>query len=147
MVGVCIRRCNSRRLVSVLPKNDCNFCITKNLQTYLVTILSDFCGKVNAPLKNNLGYEMARSLVAATSLLVLGMLAIPLQRMQQVLPDEPYMDEVYHIKQAQAYCSSIYGQWDNKITTYPGLYLLSSGLHHLLGRIGGSQLIGSTCSV
>jgi len=90
---------------------------------------------------------MERSLVAATSLLVLGMLAIPLQRMQQVLPDEPYMDEVYHIKQAQAYCSSIYGQWDNKITTYPGLYLLSSGLHHLLGRIGGSQLIGSTCSV
>ena len=38
---------------------------------------------------------------------------------------EPYMDEIFHIPQAQNYCHGYYEHWNNKITTLPGLYLSS----------------------
>ncbi|KAI0932633.1 hypothetical protein AcW1_000301 [Taiwanofungus camphoratus] len=38
---------------------------------------------------------------------------------------EPYMDEPFHVPQAQAYCRGDYWAWDPKITTPPGLYILS----------------------
>ncbi|KAH9949435.1 glucosyltransferase [Amylocystis lapponica] len=38
---------------------------------------------------------------------------------------EPYMDEPFHVPQAQAYCRGDYFTWDPKITTPPGLYVLS----------------------
>ncbi|KAI0768618.1 glucosyltransferase [Trametes elegans] len=38
---------------------------------------------------------------------------------------EPYMDEPFHVPQAQAYCRGDYWTWDPKITTPPGLYVLS----------------------
>ncbi|KAM0220150.1 hypothetical protein ACHAQI_000608 [Fusarium lateritium] len=38
---------------------------------------------------------------------------------------EPYLDEVFHIPQAQKYCQGRFQEWDDKITTPPGLYLLS----------------------
>ncbi|XP_027314640.1 dol-P-Glc:Glc(2)Man(9)GlcNAc(2)-PP-Dol alpha-1,2-glucosyltransferase isoform X1 [Anas platyrhynchos] len=41
---------------------------------------------------------------------------------------EPYMDEVFHVPQAQAYCHGSFLQWDPMITTLPGLYLLSVGV-------------------
>lgn len=34
-------------------------------------------------------------------------------------------DEVFHIPQAQLYCANIFHLWDPKLTTPPGLYLLS----------------------
>ncbi|XP_063237574.1 putative Dol-P-Glc:Glc(2)Man(9)GlcNAc(2)-PP-Dol alpha-1,2-glucosyltransferase [Bacillus rossius redtenbacheri] len=40
---------------------------------------------------------------------------------------EPYLDEVFHIPQAQKYCSGMFYEWDPKITTLPGLYLVSVG--------------------
>lgn len=40
----------------------------------------------------------------------------------------PLQDEIFHIPQAQRYCAGEYGSWDPKITTFPGLYLLSAGL-------------------
>lgn len=45
--------------------------------------------------------------------------------------DEPYMDEPFHIPQAQAYCRGEFATWDPKITTPPGLYLLSLVLKRL----------------
>ncbi|KAK1783008.1 DIE2/ALG10 family-domain-containing protein [Copromyces sp. CBS 386.78] len=45
---------------------------------------------------------------------------------------EPYLDEVFHIPQAQTYCGGRYQEWDDKITTPPGLYLLSVGWHKLM---------------
>ncbi|KAK3491976.1 Dol-P-Glc:Glc(2)Man(9)GlcNAc(2)-PP-Dol alpha-1,2-glucosyltransferase [Neurospora crassa] len=45
---------------------------------------------------------------------------------------EPYLDEVFHIPQAQTYCKGRYYEWDDKITTPPGLYLLSVGWHKLM---------------
>ncbi|SMR61000.1 unnamed protein product [Zymoseptoria tritici ST99CH_1E4] len=46
---------------------------------------------------------------------------------------EPYLDEVFHIRQAQHYCLSHWDIWDPKITTPPGLYLLSYTLQPLIG--------------
>lgn len=39
---------------------------------------------------------------------------------------EVVIDELFHIPQGQAYCAGNYTQWDPKITTLPGLYLVSS---------------------
>ncbi|KAG7098940.1 hypothetical protein E1B28_000830 [Marasmius oreades] len=41
------------------------------------------------------------------------------------LVDEPYMDEPFHVPQAQAYCRGDFREWDSKITTPPGLYIMS----------------------
>ncbi len=43
---------------------------------------------------------------------------------------EPYMDEVFHIPQAQKYCEGTFypDGWDSKITTFPGVYMLSFAL-------------------
>ncbi|KAI0006240.1 glycosyltransferase family 59 protein [Xylariaceae sp. FL0662B] len=51
---------------------------------------------------------------------------------------EPYLDEVFHIPQAQVYCDGKYGVWDDKITTPPGLYALT---------ILWNKLSGLSCSV
>ena len=34
---------------------------------------------------------------------------------------EPYIDEAFHYAQCQAYCQSRFTEWDDKITTPPGL--------------------------
>lgn len=43
----------------------------------------------------------------------------------QVNPRAPfaYMDEIFHVPQTQAYCRGRWRDWDDKITTFPGLYL------------------------
>ncbi|KAJ2028209.1 glucosyltransferase [Coemansia sp. RSA 922] len=47
-----------------------------------------------------------------------------LQRVNTEVP-LPYMDEVFHIPQAQHYCRGQFDVWDPKLTTPPGLYLIS----------------------
>ncbi|EPX74702.1 dolichyl-phosphate-glucose-glycolipid alpha- glucosyltransferase Alg10 [Schizosaccharomyces octosporus yFS286] len=44
----------------------------------------------------------------------------------------PYMDEIFHVSQAQRYCNQDW-RWDPAITTPPGLYLLSYILKPILG--------------
>jgi len=44
---------------------------------------------------------------------------------------EPYMDEPFHVPQAQAYCEGKYTTWDPKLTTPPGLYISSLFLKHI----------------
>ncbi|KAH7345063.1 glucosyltransferase [Rhizoctonia solani] len=44
------------------------------------------------------------------------------------LVQEPYMDEPFHVPQAQAYCRGEWDYWDPKLTTPPGLYILSVAL-------------------
>lgn len=66
------------------------------------------------------------NLKAMWALAVLGhfcLLAPWIVVMRQV---EPYMDEIFHIPQAQRYCQGKLSEWDPKITTFPGLYFLSS---------------------
>ncbi|KAE8372422.1 DIE2/ALG10 family-domain-containing protein [Aspergillus bertholletiae] len=54
------------------------------------------------------------------------LLSIPIwmTRVNAVVP-EPYLDEAFHIPQAQAYWDHKWTHWDPKITTPPGLYLWS----------------------
>ncbi|CAK7206892.1 glucosyltransferase [Sporothrix eucalyptigena] len=47
-----------------------------------------------------------------------------LARVLSIVP-EPYLDEFFHIPQAQKYCARQWYDWDDKITTPPGLYLVS----------------------
>ncbi|EQL00149.1 glycosyltransferase family 59 protein [Ophiocordyceps sinensis CO18] len=49
---------------------------------------------------------------------------------------EPYLDEVFHIPQAQKYCHGRFDEWDDKITTPPGLYLISNLLPHVANKTG-----------
>ncbi|KAF3039175.1 glucosyltransferase [Didymella heteroderae] len=44
----------------------------------------------------------------------------------------PYLDEFFHVPQAQKYCAGDY-TWDPKITTPPGLYLVAKLLSPILG--------------
>ncbi|KAJ1644163.1 glucosyltransferase [Coemansia asiatica] len=47
-----------------------------------------------------------------------------LQRINDVV-GQPYMDEIFHVPQAQHYCIGDFNTWDPKLTTPPGLYLVS----------------------
>ena len=71
-------------------------------------------------------------------LLTLGVYAALLcvvgELVEQNVP-EPYMDEIFHIPQAQRYCAGNFTQWDDKITTLPGLYLFSVGLLEPLSKL------------
>ena len=49
-----------------------------------------------------------------------------------IVPD-PYLDEVFHIPQAQAYWAGKWSQWDPKITTPPGLYAFTNAVHRIQG--------------
>ncbi|KAM0953540.1 putative dolichyl-P-Glc:Glc(2)Man(9)GlcNAc(2)-PP-dolichol alpha-1,2-glucosyltransferase [Dioscorea sansibarensis] len=66
---------------------------------------------------------MARmALVAMVSLWI-----IPISFLVNRIVPEPYMDEIFHVPQAQCYCRGGFGTWDPMITTPPGLYYLSLG--------------------
>lgn len=41
-----------------------------------------------------------------------------------IYTDIQSQDEVFHIPQAQKYCQGKFKEWDDKITTPPGLYVL-----------------------
>ncbi|XP_057302444.1 dol-P-Glc:Glc(2)Man(9)GlcNAc(2)-PP-Dol alpha-1,2-glucosyltransferase-like [Hydractinia symbiolongicarpus] len=56
----------------------------------------------------------------------------------------PYMDEIFHIPQAQNYCSGHFNHWNKKITTLPGLYL-SSQLFLKISTIFSDKGIESIC--
>ncbi|KAJ6012033.1 hypothetical protein N7522_002388 [Penicillium canescens] len=66
---------------------------------------------------------------AARYAIPFGLLLIPVWmiRVNAVVP-EPYLDEVFHVPQAQAYWAHKWLQWDPKLTTPPGLYLWSYAL-------------------
>lgn len=47
-----------------------------------------------------------------------------IKRVQEVVPS-PYLDEFFHIPQANAFWQGRWSHWDDKITTPPGVYLWS----------------------
>jgi alpha-1,2-glucosyltransferase len=57
-------------------------------------------------------------------------LAILLYEFNRLVPD-PYMDEIFHIPQLQRYCENDFSfdSYDRKLTTPPGLYLISRVFH------------------
>ncbi|XP_069765610.1 dol-P-Glc:Glc(2)Man(9)GlcNAc(2)-PP-Dol alpha-1,2-glucosyltransferase isoform X4 [Narcine bancroftii] len=64
------------------------------------------------------------SAVVSSNFLVASVLFAMISRAQRT----PYMDEIFHVPQAQKYCEGIFSEWDPMITTLPGLYLVSTGI-------------------
>lgn len=64
----------------------------------------------------------------------------------------PYMDEIFHVFQAQDYCLGDYHKWNDKITTLPGLYLVTTTPLRLISYLKNEQndsarLLGQTCNL
>ncbi|KAF9973965.1 glucosyltransferase [Actinomortierella ambigua] len=67
------------------------------------------------------GTMLAGALLAAH----IALMAYTANKFNTIVP-EPYMDEIFHIPQAQRYCQGDYWTWDPKLTTPPGLYVISN---------------------
>nr|POE83052.1 dol-p-glc:glc(2)man(9)glcnac(2)-pp-dol alpha-1,2-glucosyltransferase [Quercus suber] len=65
--------------------------------------------------------EMGRVAVAV----IVSLWVISVSILVNRIVPEPYMDEIFHIPQAQQYCIANFRSWDPMITTPPGLYYLS----------------------
>jgi alpha-1,2-glucosyltransferase len=73
-----------------------------------------------------LGQSSKMADVKSTSLfVVLLSVSVGILLQFQTTQPEPYMDEIFHIPQAQKYCEYKFKEWDPMITTLPGLYLVS----------------------
>ena len=57
---------------------------------------------------------------------------------------EPYLDEVFHIPQAQAYWAGNWTQWDPKLTTPPGLYIFSNAFNSISKTISQKEFVQTT---
>lgn len=58
-------------------------------------------------------------------------------------------DEPFHVPQTQAYCAGRWGEWDPKITTFPGLYLVGVAWAAALRLVRGGldwQVSPAPCS-
>ncbi|GMI96513.1 homolog of yeast ALG10 [Hibiscus trionum] len=64
---------------------------------------------------------MGRTATAA----IVSLWVIPVSILVNRIVPDPYMDEIFHIPQAQKYCNGDFMSWDPMITTPPGLYYLS----------------------
>ncbi|XP_062095641.1 dol-P-Glc:Glc(2)Man(9)GlcNAc(2)-PP-Dol alpha-1,2-glucosyltransferase [Humulus lupulus] len=75
---------------------------------------------------------------------------IPISILVNRIVPEPYMDEIFHIPQAQQYCKGNFRSWDPMITTPPGLYYLSlahvTSLFPGLSYLNGASSIFEVCS-
>jgi alpha-1,2-glucosyltransferase len=100
-------------------------------QIYMVTAANHLDSMVN-PIES----ERSRG---ARWLVPFGLVLIPLwvSLVNKAVP-EPYLDEVFHVPQAQAYWSHKWSQWDPKLTTPPGLYLCSYVLFSAVLLLRGS---------
>ncbi|OBA24431.1 hypothetical protein METBIDRAFT_77224 [Metschnikowia bicuspidata var. bicuspidata NRRL YB-4993] len=54
----------------------------------------------------------------------------------------PFIDEIFHLRQCQAYCRHDFSSWDEKITTPPGLYVLGTVYSHVLHAFGVKNSCG-----
>lgn len=57
------------------------------------------------------------------------------------------MDEIFHVQQTQTYCDGRFSEWNQKITTFPGLYFASLAavysiktVSHVIAALAGSVL-------
>ncbi|KAL1210895.1 Dol-P-Glc:Glc(2)Man(9)GlcNAc(2)-PP-Dol alpha-1,2-glucosyltransferase [Cardamine amara subsp. amara] len=73
---------------------------------------------------------------------IMSLWVIPISIMVNHIVPEPYMDEIFHVPQAQQYCNGNFKSWDPMITTPPGLYYLS--LAHVASLFPGMLLMNNT---
>ncbi|OZJ01993.1 hypothetical protein BZG36_04691 [Bifiguratus adelaidae] len=70
---------------------------------------------------------------------VYGLLLVSVAKWVNGIVDTAYMDEIFHVPQAQRYCAGDYATWDPKLTTPPGLYLVSRLVYLIASRLGLAQ--------
>lgn len=70
--------------------------------------------------------------------------ALPISTLLNYVVPDPYMDEIFHVPQAQRYCKGDFNSWDPMITTLPGLYYVS--LVYIAPLFPGMQWIGKAGS-
>ncbi|KAJ3092045.1 glucosyltransferase [Quaeritorhiza haematococci] len=98
-------------------------------------------------------HKQTESLFVAASLLLAIFTAV-FAHVNEVVP-KPYMDEIFHIPQAGRYCRGDYWAYDPKLTTPPGLYILSllmiQPIHHFLANffpaLSSSRNAWASCGV
>ncbi|BAT84445.1 hypothetical protein LR48_Vigan03g137400 [Vigna angularis] len=82
---------------------------------------------------------------------IMSLCVIPASIMVNRIVPEPYMDEIFHIPQAEQYCKGNFGSWDPMITTPPGLYCLSlahvASLFPALYSVQAISSFSDMCSV
>ncbi|KAI5325615.1 PREDICTED: dol-P-Glc Glc(2)Man(9)GlcNAc(2)-PP-Dol [Prunus dulcis] len=83
---------------------------------------------------------MGRIAVAA----IVSLWVVPISILVNHIVPEPYMDEIFHVPQAQQYCKGNFRSWDPMITTPPGLYYLS--LAHVAYLFPGMSFIKAATS-
>lgn len=64
------------------------------------------------------------TLLKCLLMVVFAVTALYIQREFTTRVNYPFIDEIFHLRQCQTYCHGKFHQWDNKITTPPGLYIL-----------------------
>ena len=71
---------------------------------------------------NSRAHEVARSDALIRSLRVIFIVShvVAFAIVNNAAP-EPYIDETFHVSQCQAYCQGRFREWNDKITTPPGL--------------------------
>ncbi|KAI0161896.1 glycosyltransferase family 59 protein [Hypoxylon sp. FL1284] len=90
-------------------------------------------GLISAVLHLNAENKLRQSLITFLPLAIIGTLGtLWLWLVTEYVP-EPYLDEVFHIPQVQVYCDGRWSVWDDKITTPPGLYVLTILANRLTG--------------
>lgn len=68
--------------------------------------------------------------------LFVGFTVFVFQNIKNTIP-EPYIDEIFHLRQCQTYCDYKFTQWDDKITTPPGLYIIGFVYSKLIELVSG----------
>jgi alpha-1,2-glucosyltransferase len=111
------------------------------LELYFLLFLADILEAILLwSIDDNMNAQPRSGLALAARYVVpFGLLLIPLWMTQvnSVVP-EPYLDEAFHIPQAQAYWAHKWTQWDPAITTPPGLYIFSYTVCALILFLRGS---------
>lgn len=65
------------------------------------------------------------------------------QEVHQKVP-LPFIDERFHLAQCAKFCAGRFSEWDDKITTPPGLYLLGTVYSRILRIFGVHDICGAT---
>lgn len=64
------------------------------------------------------------AILAVTVAIYFGVSKLIFDKVNEASPK--VIDELFHLPQAKAYCKKKFTHWDEKITTFPGLYLIAS---------------------
>ena len=76
----------------------------------------------STPTISNMAASNMLQLLSFTVLIAITAIVFGLYNKEQ---PQPYMDEIFHLPQARNYCVGNLSHWNSKITTLPGLYLVS----------------------